>query len=550
VKLAKTIGSLAAAVLLVTPALAEDAWAPLRGIPVQDGGRVKPLDTFARESARRLTGARVFGAESVSGLDPVEWMVSCWAKPDRWREEAVVRISDASLRASIQLPPDRDRFSLAELAGHEPLRLAVERARQLGPDAEPLLQAANRLYGDLWLLDSILEGNAPQVAPDAAWLSIGTLQTSDDPSSQEARARIRGLLESYRRGAASSYAVRAKELSSALAGPLGADAGLARGVEREVRYNAIKPFRVAWLLYLVALVALLAGLSLESRVMPAVGYAAMAAGLALHSYGLGVRALIAGRAPVTNMYESIVFAAWGVVALGLAFAALHRSRLIAACAAGLAVPFLLIADGVPIFDAAIDPLAPVLRDNFWLTTHVLTITLGYAALFLALALGHVSLALQLAHAAEARLRTVSGFLLQVIQAGTLLLAAGTLLGGVWASYSWGRFWGWDPKETWALIAVLVYLAILHARFAGWLRDLGMAVGSIVGGLAVLMAWYGVNYVLGTGLHSYGFGAGSANRWVAAFAVAEVALVALAAWKLGRLVTPQTTAHNERAAIAH
>jgi cytochrome c-type biogenesis protein CcsB len=281
----------------------------------------------------------------------------------------------------------------------------------------------------------------------------------------------------------------------------------------------------------LALVALLASFPLRSWWLTGAGLFAMGVGFALQTYGLALRALIAGRAPVTNMYESIVFAAWGAVAVALVFEARHGVRLFAASAAFVAVPFLLIADGVPIFDSAIDPLAPVLRDNFWLTTHVLTITLGYAALFLALALGHLSLGLQWWNASESRVRTVSNFLHRVMQAGTLLLAAGTLLGGVWASYSWGRFWGWDPKETWALIALLVYLAILHARFTGWIHDLGLAAGSIVGGLSVLMAWYGVNYVLGTGLHTYGSGSGGGTGWVAAYVALELALVAAVAWRV-------------------
>jgi len=81
------------------------------------------------------------------------------------------------------------------------------------------------------------------------------------------------------------------------------------------------------------------------------------------------------------------------------------------------------------------------------------------------------------------------------------------MGGVWASYSWGRFWGWDPKETWALIAVLCYLAVFHGRVAGWLDSFGVAFWSSIAFLSVIMAWYGVNFVLGVGLHSYGFGGG-------------------------------------------
>jgi hypothetical protein len=99
------------------------------------------------------------------------------------------------------------------------------------------------------------------------------------------------------------------------------------------------------------------------------------------------------------------------------------------------------------------------------------------------------------------------WLYRVVQLGVLLLTAGTILGGIWANYSWGRFWGWDPKETWALITLLCYIVVLHGRLAGWWGDFGLAVGGVVCFLAVVMAWYGVNFVLGTGLHSYGFGIG-------------------------------------------
>ena len=107
---------------------------------------------------------------------------------------------------------------------------------------------------------------------------------------------------------------------------------------------------------------------------------------------------------------------------------------------------------------------------------------------------------------------------------------GTMLGGVWASYSWGRFWGWDPKETWALIALLGYLAILHGRMIGWFKDFGTAVGAIIGYLGVLMAWYGVNFVLGTGLHSYGFGSGG-YAYVGGFVAFEIAVIVAALFRM-------------------
>ena len=115
---------------------------------------------------------------------------------------------------------------------------------------------------------------------------------------------------------------------------------------------------------------------------------------------------------------------------------------------------------------------------------------------------------------------------RVVQIGVVLLAAGTILGGIWADYSWGRFWGWDPKETWALIALLGYLAVLHAKKAGLVRSFGFLAGCVISFSLVLMAWYGVNFVLGVGLHSYGFGGGGVP-YVAAFVAVHLIFVAFA-----------------------
>jgi ABC-type transport system involved in cytochrome c biogenesis permease subunit len=102
---------------------------------------------------------------------------------------------------------------------------------------------------------------------------------------------------------------------------------------------------------------------------------------------------------------------------------------------------------------------------------------------------------------------LGSFLYKVIQVAVLLLAAGTILGGLWADVSWGRFWGWDSKEVWALVSLLIYLAVLHGRYVGWFGNFGLAVGAVVGACSILMAWYGVNFVLGSGLHTYGEGVG-------------------------------------------
>jgi ABC-type transport system involved in cytochrome c biogenesis permease subunit len=187
---------------------------------------------------------------------------------------------------------------------------------------------------------------------------------------------------------------------------------------------------------------------------------------------------------------------------------------------------LIVGDLAPtILDQSIQPLQPVLRSNMWLTVHVLTITLSYSAYFLAWGLGNIGLffVLRGEKPTDERPRTFSHSIYRALQVGIVLLAAGTILGGVWADYSWGRFWGWDPKETWAFIALMGYLAILHARLTGWCQNFGMLVFSVIGFNLVLMAWYGVNFVLGAGLHAYGFGAGGVE-YVGAFVALDLIYV--------------------------
>ena len=127
-------------------------------------------------------------------------------------------------------------------------------------------------------------------------------------------------------------------------------------------------------------------------------------------------------------------------------------------------------------------------------------------------------------------KPLSNFIYRAMQVGVLLIAAGTILGGVWADYSWGRFWGWDPKEVWALITLLVYLIPLHGRFAGWVSTFGLVAASVICFLSVVMAWYGVNFVLGVGLHSYGFVEGGSQGIMSVIITGVLSLPAAAGWR--------------------
>jgi ABC-type transport system involved in cytochrome c biogenesis permease subunit len=181
-------------------------------------------------------------------------------------------------------------------------------------------------------------------------------------------------------------------------------------------------------------------------------------------------------------------------------------------------------------DPGISPLVPVLRDNFWLSTHVTTVILSYGALALSWLLANSILIREsLGKLDHAEYRYGVDLTYTCIKFGVVLLSAGVILGGVWADYSWGRFWGWDPKETWSLIVLLVYMAILHGKGTAWIppkRFIPLVAGAF---MSVMMAWFGVNYILATGLHSYGFSEGGAI-FLGSFFLMQIAILVVTQMK--------------------
>lgn len=288
----------------------------------------------------------------------------------------------------------------------------------------------------------------------------------------------------------------------------------------ELWFHQSNPFRKAWIFSLLSTLLLVGSLATKWRwakigtVTYYGGLVVLLVALVWSAIGFYCRITISGRPPVSNMYESVIWVGFMTGVFGLILELIYRKGVIALSGALVSMFGLMLADQLPmVFSPAIQPLQAVLRSNYWLLIHVITIVSSYAAFALAWGLGNINLGLML-FAPERRdlVKTLSNFCYRAVQLGVVLLAAGTLLGGFWAAESWGRFWGWDPKEVWALIALLCYIIPLHARYVGWVKDFGLAVCSVVCFSSVVMAWYGVNFILGAGLHSYGFGSGN-DFWV-------------------------------------
>lgn len=303
----------------------------------------------------------------------------------------------------------------------------------------------------------------------------------------------------------------------------------------ETLFNRLQPFYESMILYLVAfLLACISWLAWPRTFSNAASLVLVLA-LAIHTFGLVSRMVLQGRPPVTNLYSSAIFIGWGTVLLGLVMERIFRDGLSAACASIIGFVTLIIAQHLAESGDTMEMLRAVLDTNIWLATHVVVITLGYSAMFFAgvLAILYIVRGVFTKSLDTATARNLTRMTYGVICFATLFSFVGTVLGGIWADQSWGRFWGWDPKENGALLIVLWCAIVLHSRWGGYIRQRGLMVMAVFGNIVTSFSWFGVN-MLGVGLHSYGF-MDKAFPWLAAFMASQLLIMAvgglpLAMWR--------------------
>ncbi len=455
-------------------------------VPVQSEGRVKPFIVFAHEVMFTLTAEKKLGSEA---------LLSFMAHPHDWEDRAFIFVGpDAQKRLKLGKLVSPRALMRNDVLGQYARGILKERV----PDFDALLE---RLH----VFRQISSGEGWMMVPGEPWHAL--IETGSDTDLHSALIR-RAFLEMLRAYTEKRQDDFARASAGLLQSVIAADpvhlasvwGGISLRLVTEYGLEVFRPYRFAWIMY--ALSAVFYGLVLAGlRRLEWGARSIFFAGCFFHAAGMLLRAFVAQRPPVTNMYESIIWVGFGI----MLFAVFWQKRLVQCVASILACLCLLAADSA-LFDDGVHPLMPVLRSNYWLTVHVLTITLSYAAFALAMGLANAALFFWKRYPVEA-IALVQTTVYRIVQIGVILVAAGTILGGIWADSSWGRFWGWDPKEVWALITLLCYAAILHARFVGWMRPVTFAIAISLAFVSVIMAWYGVNFVLGAGLHSYGFSQG-------------------------------------------
>ncbi|MBD3393134.1 MAG: hypothetical protein GF418_13515 [Chitinivibrionales bacterium] len=560
----------------------------LARIVVLDGGRQKPLDTYARARLLQLSGRK-----TVAGTPAIAWLAALLFDPSSADHHKVFLVNNPQVADAIGIPVRKKRrysyadlFPGAEKLRHLATRAMREKASKRSPfDAEivrlhynlheymqltsvfsfmtpfegfdisdsavaallgldstrqyatfldlitraPALSSAmkeiqakggNDLnHSEVALLDIARTmydmaksiGNPPiHIVPESSgdrreWLSPWGMinryrsNVKDDPEFGmllAAREAYRAGNQEVFEGALASFQA---SMERRVAGTLELkDPGL------ELLYNRIDPFARAKILYGLALLVCLVLMAWHRKWLYATALVLSIAALLPHTFGLLARTVIMARPPVTNLYETFVFVAWAAAALGLVLE-LRQKKSVGLLIAGVSGFALLhIAGRHALEGDTMGMLTAVLDSNFWLATHIITIALGYAGCCAAGVVGHVYLLKRL-FAADDRegLDSLARSVYGILVFGLIFTTAGTVLGGMWADQSWGRFWGWDPKENGALLIVLWCAIVLHARAAGMIRHAGLAAGAVMGLVLVMFAWIGVN-LLGIGLHSYGF----------------------------------------------
>jgi len=510
-------------------------------IPVLEGGRIKPLDSVARNALLMIRGKQTVPSQGRQ-LDPDEWILDLLFRPATADAQPVFVINDPDVLGLMGVRQTANRyFSFAALRPHlGAIQQQAEAARGLEAVQRSRFQSAVLNLFERVVLYDHLE-NAAQLADAPLFMELQTLR---DPQSaarhrELAEAAPFRILAPLPDGNADAWQNSGEALDAAAAGrlhpglPLLAEAGAAyasgdpagfnasvaqlRGLTGNLRpgalehahdelvFNRVQPFYLGMVIYVAALLVLFGSWLFRPDLLQPAAFSLLAAGALVHTAGLASRILLQGRPPVTNLYSSAIFVGWAAVLLGLGLERMYRRGFGTAVAAAAGFASLIIAHHLAMEGDTMEMMRAVLDSNFWLATHVVTITVGYSGTFLA---GTIAIAYTLRkHLAPAPDPAATGVLVDmtygVVCFALLFSFVGTVLGGIWADQSWGRFWGWDPKENGALLIVLWNAIILHCRWGGYIREKGLMACAIFGNIITSLSWFGVN-MLGVGLHSYGF----------------------------------------------
>jgi ABC-type transport system involved in cytochrome c biogenesis permease subunit len=553
-------------------------------LPVLSGGRLKPLDTVSRTSLLLLRGKQTVRVEDKK-LTANEWLLDMFFRAETADRYKVFAIDHPDVLGLMGLEQTKERyFSFGEIHPHltaieeqvtqvQPIKqeqrtryqravaalgsqiilyqrlqntmqiagadkVAAEHARfanDLRPlgirharggrisDAE-LKEVANALRRYQFMSEASQIFSIPEKTTSIEWMSVGqaALRTLQGTPLNPGVLAYGVVGDSYRAGDAGAFNRAVAEYASWLK-TLVPD-GMTR-THAEAMFNAFEPFYKAMIIDVLVFVFASFFWMTGRPALRRSAWQLLVLAFVVHTSGLLARMILQGRPPVTNLYSSAIFVGWAAVGLGLILERWYKNAVGTAVAAIIGFLTLIIAHHLSSQGDTLEMMRAVLDSNFWLATHVVCITLGYSATFLT---GFLAATYLLRRWLQRGWENAAAKSLAKMVFGSMCFAIffsflGTVLGGIWADQSWGRFWGWDPKENGALMIVLWNAFVLHARVGRVVGDRGTMVFAVFGNVVTAFSWFGVN-MLGIGLHSYGF-MDKAFSWLVLFSLSQIAIMA-------------------------
>ena len=585
-------------------------------LPVQVGGRIKPLDSVARNTLLILSGRQKVVTDKGVTLSPIEWFIDLTMRPEVADTYPIFKIEFPDDLGLVGLAEQGQRYysfnellpfseelrrlygeinpapelrspyekqiadinnglmryhrvmhSLHPVGGAERLDRLVDeyqsylatiqpgmvelRKQQAGEEFDAALLKRFITFADDYLKLSptaYLRVVPPPPPVDLLkdWKNIGLELLDvmkDDPLSPYVTSYA-SLTMAYRSGDAEQFNREVRELRERFVADFPGD--ISR-VHYERVFNGLQPFYISMQLYVLIFLAVCISWLRWPKELAKAAFWVLVLTFLIHTFGLLSRMYIQGRPPITNLYSSAVFVGWGAVLLGIFIEKFFKNGIGAAMASLVGFCTLIIAHHLAMTGDTLEMMRAVLDSNFWLATHVVIITFGYSAIFLAgaLAILFVLLGVFSSRFNKDTARSLSAMVYGIICFGTLFSLVGTILGGIWADQSWGRFWGWDAKENGALMIVIMGAIYLHARWGGICKDRGLMALAIWGNIITAWSWFGTN-MLPVGLHSYGR-MDSAYAWLIGFVLVQLVLTATALlpWRFWRSEFGQANYRKEK-----
>jgi ABC-type transport system involved in cytochrome c biogenesis permease subunit len=546
-------------------------------LPVLLNGRIKPLDTVARNSLLIIQGKQTLRTDH-GMLTAMDWLAEVLMKQDEADQRKIFVIRNPETLTALSLSPEAGKyFSFRQFVPHlqeveQQAALAQKVDAQLrSPFQRDIIKLFERLtlYHRLentlevtgtvdfrGQIDELVKNIHPSPVPMNTGITADALQSlgflaetgyffpippfppNDDPLRwrKMGESLISFLTDGKLHPAVNSWAAMATAFRANDPAAFNKtldkySAELQHDLPRRVWkakvesvFNQLQPFYNAMVIYVLIFILAAASWLVWPQTLGRYAFALLVVTFFIHSAGLIARMYLEGRPPVTNLYSSAVFIGWGAVLLGIFLERFFRNGIGSATAAMIGFITLLIAHHLSMDGDTMEMMRAVLDTNGWLATHVVCVTLGYASTFLAgfLALTYIVRGAFTPSLDRGTAQSLSRMVYGIVCFATLFSFVGTILGGIWADQSWGRFWGWDPKENGALLIVLWNAIILHARWGGLIKQRGLMVMAVFGNIVTSWSWFGVN-MLGIGLHSYGF-MDSAFPWLIAFGASQLAFM--------------------------